>query len=126
MSDQTLTEWCAWLRTDLAYRAPELWPGTVLRWLDKTEERFGERTPAPLRTWAARLDDDNEAPRDLTLVDPDGHEWTWSDESGWSQRDAVRFDGEPDGHDWAAALFEARALREVAASASGAGEKPDA
>jgi hypothetical protein len=40
-NSQTLAEWCAWLRNDLAFRAPELWPDAIERWLRDTEERFG-------------------------------------------------------------------------------------
>lgn len=46
--ETTLAERCAWLRADLAYRAPEQWPGRISWWLDDTERRFGERT-APQR-----------------------------------------------------------------------------
>ncbi len=44
MTEQTLTDWCNWLRNDLLYRAPETWHEVVPGWLDSTEQRFGERT----------------------------------------------------------------------------------
>jgi hypothetical protein len=37
MSDRkSIKEWCDWLRHDLTYRAPELWPNAIEYWLNKT------------------------------------------------------------------------------------------
>jgi hypothetical protein len=48
----SLAEFVEWFRNDLAYAAPETWPGRIQWFLDELPKRYGDAPMTPTTTAA--------------------------------------------------------------------------